>query len=697
MNSAALIKLLGHYWDHESLAFWEKTEEDRIIEDESGLSIRLTGRSVSFTGIPGEGIHLPMIDQEKCTFFLSRTKWDALVRYVQDSGYRNEDAAKVYLLNRIMEACYVKPRRSNNSVMIVLFAMLVIMLMLALIAWEPVRPALVVLAALLLGGAVLLLGFGGRGKESKAISIFTDCVSSEVDKALMEALAALEKPDISSAKGWIATGMLAACAACAYIAMQPEYFLMFPSQRVDYFFSEYIHGYIDEAEDALMWMTSGKAKNVLMEKIDEGDDYNRIHAAQLAVRLHENGRFSREEAREIALRSFNSIALAPKSTKLIYRLDELEEIMTVCTPEDMCGFVQKLSGEESINNNVLRILGAGTMNAPIEDRMDCYDALVKNGHDGAIYLNSALEKVETAQAAKDLLLQMPEQYLTAMAEAWSKNFTTLDGTLEYLHMLASIGVRLGEDFTKPVEFTTEFAGEFALDMGKFRISAETENRLPEGEYTILPVLRTEDRESIGGYFMEDGTSYDDLTRMPSYNVHDEDDKKYQSLELLPQVLSMLPAERIPCSVEEADLILLFDQQYNLESSVELEAYDFMSSRGVRHKPIFQAVQRLSVYDAKTGARLLMINERLEMPPEMSDSVKNKVYREKLKESIANSTGVYFFVDEDDMLDDKVYSSISRYLIVNFSKLWVDQQLALVCGTLQSSGGDLSAFLPSGNE
>lgn len=694
MNHVALIKLLGHYWDHKSLAFWQKTEEDRIVEDETGLSIRLTGRSVSFTGIPGEGIHIPMIDREKCTFFLSRTKWDALVRYVQKSSSHDEDSAKVYLLNRIMEACSEKPRRFNNVSLIVSSALLVTVLLSAQMFWDPVRPALVVLACLLLGGAVLLLGFGGRGKDSKAISMFTDCVSSEVDKVLEEAIAALEAPRLSRTMVWIAAGMLAACAACSYIAMQPEYALMLPSQRVDYFFSEYIHGYTDEAEDALMWMTSGKAKNVLMEKIDEGDDYNRIHAAQLAARLHEKGRFSRDDARAIALRSLDSIALDPRSTKLIHRLDELEEIVTVCTPEDMCSFVQKLSGEDSINNNVLKILGAGTMNASIEDRMACYDALVKHGHDGALYLNSALEKVETMQDAEALLLQMPEEYRPAMAEAWSMNFTTLDGALEYLHMLASIGVRLGEDFTKPVELTTEFAGEFVRDMSKFRIAAETENRLPEENYTILPIQRTEDRESIDGYFMEDGTSYADLLWMPGYSVHDEDDRGYQTIRLLPQVLSMLPAERIPCSVEEADLILLFDQQYQLHGSIELEAYDFFSRKGIRHKPIYQAVQRLSVYDAKTGARLLMINERLEMPPEMSDSAKNKVYREKMKESIANSPGSYFY---NDMLDDKVYSDISHYLIVKFSKLWVDQQLVLVCETLQANGGDLSAFLPVGSE
>lgn len=689
MHDQALTKLLGHYWEHEGLAFWEKTEEDRITEDETGLSIRLTGRSVSFTGIPGEGIHIPMLDREKCTFFLPRPKWEALIRHVQKSSFHDEDSAKVYLLNRILEAVYVKSRRSSNMASVVCFALLLTVLMLALIAWDPVRPALVVLAALLLGGAVLLLGFSARRRDDRAISIFSNCVSSETDRALEAALAALEKPGVSRARGWAAGGMLICCAACAWVAMQPEYFLMLPSQRVDYFFSEYIYGFMEEAEDALMWMTPGKAKTVLTEKIDEGDDYNRIHAAQLAVRLHENGRFSQEEAREIALCSLNRIALAPKSTKLIHRLDELEEIMTVCTPEDMCSFVQKFSGEDSINNNVLKILGAGTMNASIEDRMACYDALVKNGHDGSLYLNSALEKFETVQDAKSLLLQMPEEYQTAVAEAWSKNFTTLDGTLEYLHMLASIGVRLGENFTKPVELTTEFAGEFVWDMCKFRISAEMENRLPEGNYTILPVLRTEDRENTDGYFMEDGTSYADLTRMPGYSVRNEDYVGFQRLELLPQVLAALPAERIPCSVEEADLILLFDQQYQLHSSIELEAYDFVSRKGVRHKPIFQAVQRLSVYDAKTGARLLMISERLEVPPEMPDSVKNKVYQEKLKEGIANSTGSYFY---NDVLDDKVYSGISHYLIVNFSKLWVNQQLSLVCETLRENGGDLSGLL-----
>lgn len=338
------------------------------------------------------------------------------------------------------------------------------------------------------------------------------------------------------------------------------------------------------------------------------------------------GGFSQEQAQPLAEQALTK--LTPASLNGIGKPDKLLEILQACSPEFRLNYPAQFSTAETLGVSLLQSVGRAMRDLPLSARVEQAQTLQDAGHDGLAYLQGALEKPGTVGQAIQMLQQAESSLRLYMAGALARNFDKPDDMLLYLRQIGEMDIQLAD--LGMAEFAIE------LDLSQFHFEARPSGVLPEEPYTILPLRRYEAKEQTYGRKMEEDISmsipdfigYDGTdavliqitsqtgsvqtltgkTNVPDFNTHDETDLSYQTVCIMTQLLSVLPAERIPQSVEDADLILLFDQQYILSGHYELKYTNVIGQDGTKAFPYYASEQHVSVYDARTGRCLLVIDE-----------------------------------------------------------------------------------------
>ena len=243
---------------------------------------------------------------------------------------------------------------------------------------------------------------------------------------------------------------------------------------------------------------------------------------------------------------------------------------------------------------MLTAVGEGVKGLDMAALAKGYQRLKSKGMDGGAFLGGALGVAGTLDEVERLLRETPREYRAALADAYSQNMKTSDDTLAYLRMLLTLDLTGSEMAAIPLKFD--------WDTTNLLIDAQPTGKLPEGNYTILPLRRVEDLEVCSHKSTLLMVKSEEEVRA-LFPVHSEKDAGKQTVTLELEVFAGLPAGRVPAKAEEADLILLFDQQYQL-GGYEVRETMIQSTGADEIFPKFDCVQRVSIYDARTGQCLM---------------------------------------------------------------------------------------------
>lgn len=640
MLHSGITELMSYLWNYETLSYEGKHKGMEITGKDGGLQVRM-------------GIDEDPDSTAKSMYQLNLSSniWQGLLRYLQTKkGYGNKQAQN-FLIGCIRASLPRRKRRSFGCFIGILSLMMVLVLTAALISLSNDGVATLDVAAMTLLAALWLVVIFSKGQRcAQAASRLRNADTSEVPVILDKALPYASRSVFASVNRVLGLTLLAGCVGCFTLGLLPEESLMLPTQRMENYYSAGdLLLEMEDAEKALSRMPSKKVMALLQEKIDslpEGE-LDAFLSGTLAARLKQRGKFTQAEAEALVDRTLTRHPVSGIEPQYESQTRYLTELVAAASEELRHSYPFRISELPALDSRTLTAVGKGMAGMELDVLVEGYYELMEKGQDGISFLHGAIGAVSSIAEAEELLTAAEEEHRTALCGAYAAGFTDPDDVLAYLRMAAGLGIPLAQCAPKGISIQ--------MDLGRFPVSGEPINHLPDEPYTILPLLRMED-SGVCGY--------------------DETNAEYQDVCLWAEALAVLPADRIPQTTAEADLILLMDHQYVSDGSYSLRYRNWLGEHEDKFLAKFSSVQRLSVYDAITGECLLVVDELSQQP-------------EELPRSLANET---FY--EDILNPGHAFDEVEPYRYGAPDMNWEKELRREFCKTLQSSSGDLSLFLPT---
>ena len=577
---------------------------------------------------------------------LSPELWQGLQQYLQTKKGYGDRQAQNFLIGCIRDSLPRLNRRRFGGFISIIFLLLVLVMTGALLSLRSAGVTALSIAAMTLLALLWLVVTFSQGQRCRqAVIRLRSADAAEVPAILDKALPYASCSVFASVNKVLGLTLLAGCIGCFTLGMLPDESLMLPTQRVeDYYSSGSLLLEMEDAEKSLSWLSSKKAETLLRGKIDslpEGD-LDAFLSGVLAARLEKRGKFTQEQAEALVDRTLTRHPVSSIQPQYESQARYLTEIVAAASEEFRCSYPARISELPTLDSRTLTAVGKGLAGMELGVLVEGYNALMEKGQDGVSFLHGAVGAVSSIAEAEELLTAAAEEHRAALSGAYAASFTKPDEALDYLRMAAGLGIPLAQCAPDGIRIQ--------LDLSRCLVSGEPSAQLPEGPYTILPLLRTED-----GY------------------QYDESDEKHQDVRLWTEALAVLPADRIPQTAGEADFILLMDHQSVSDGYYSLNYRNWMGERENRFLAKCSSVQRLSVYDAITGECLLVVDELFRQPEELPRSLANKTFYE----DILNLGHVFDEVEP------------YRYGVPDMN--WEKELRREFCEALQSSGGDLAAL------
>lgn len=616
-----LIELFSHSWTSETLR--KSEEERRIITEDGGLTMEIIRRERERTA-SGRGWYTVT---RRYVLRFTTEAWAALKRCICQEKQCSEERARELLL--YMESSLTKHRdRVGRAPLAACGAalagvLLVILLSRVLTAMLHARdivaravnesagiPASACLAGLMLFALLMVLRFSRGLRNSRQCKQLWALEGSALDERLQELAPKLDCTRLSAVNRLLAAALAVNCVGFTVLTLLPADAKMAPAERLAYYFEDGITSRkLDEAASAAMRMPPEAVVDFLQAQIED-DQYfpgaDSFYAGLLAVRLHQQGKLTQEQAAPLAEGALNLVKLKDISSTL---REYLPELISGCSPEYQRAYLLELSGKGFIGESTLTAVGQGVKELDMATLAEGYARLKKTDMNAGALLGGAVGTVASIDEAERLLREAPEEYRAALADAYAQGLEGTDDTLAYLRMLLTLGLTDEQLSAIPLKF--------AWDTGNLLIDVQPAGKLPDGEYTILPLVRVEELEAVEhrDTILMVRTEEEVLSLFPT---HSEKHANKQSVTLAMEVYASLPPERVPVSAAEADVILLFDQQYQIGG---YQASQTLSNRLSADYifPKFDCVQRVSLYDAHTGECLMELGSQRTSPKELTEA------------------------------------------------------------------------------
>lgn len=616
-----LIELFSHSWTSETLK--QAEEERRIVTEDGGLTMEIIRREREQTA-SGRGWYTLT---RRYTLRFTAEAWAALKRCVCQEKKCGEERARELLL-LYMESSLPRHRdRTNRAPLAACGAalaglMLVILLSHVLTAMLHARdivakavnesagiPASAYLAGLMLFALLMALRFTRGMRNGRLCRELWALEGPALDERLRELVPQLDCTRLSAVNRPLAAVLAVGCVGFTVLTLLPADAKMPPAEQLAYYFEDITSGKLDKAASSAMRMQPEAVVDFLQGQIED-DQYfpgdESFYAGILAVRLHQQGHLTQEQAAPLAEGALKLVKLKDITNT---RQEYLPELISGCSPEYQRAYLLGLNGKGFIGESTLTAIGQGVKGLDMATLAEGYARLQKTDMNAGALLGGAVGTAGSIEEAERLLRETPEEYRAAMADAYAQGLETTDNTLAYLRMLLTLGLTDEQLSAIPLEF--------AWDAGNLLIDAQPSGKLPDGEYTILPLVRVEELEAVE-HQQTILLIREEEEVLSLFPTHDEDDADKQSVTLALGVYAALPPERVPVSAAEADVILLFDQQYQIGG---FQASETLSNRlGEDYVfPKFDCVQRVSLYDARTGKCLMELGSKRTSPKALTEA------------------------------------------------------------------------------
>ena len=606
-----LIELFSHKWTSVTIKNGWKQETGTVVTEDGG-SLKIETTKHTREQSPGtETWHTVTY---RYTLEFTAKQWAALRRYVCQASGCSEDSARHLLLQCMQDSLERHRDRDLHAPLAatgaalagVLLVMALYRILTAMLQARDfsarlfnesvaVLPVSAYIAGLLLFALLIVLRFSRGFRHARLCAQLWGMDGAALEERLKTVVPSLDCTRRSAVNRLLALALAAGCVGMVVLTLMPEDMKMAADQRLAYYFEQDISpSRLDKAEAAAMQMAPESVVMCLQEQI-EADQYfpgnESFCAGLLAVRLQKNGCLTQEQSAPLAESALKLVKLSDLTN---LRLEYLPELISGCTRVYQETYVLGLSGKGFFGPAVLTAVGEGVKGLDMAALAKGYQRLKSKGMDGGAFLGGALGVAGTLDEVERLLRETPREYRAALADAYSQNMKTSDDTLAYLRMLLTLDLTGSEMAAIPLKFD--------WDTTNLLIDAQPTGKLPEGNYTILPLRRVEDLEVCSHKSTLLMVKSEEEVRA-LFPVHSEKDAGKQTVTLELEVFAGLPAGRVPAKAEEADLILLFDQQYQL-GGYEVRETMIQSTGADEIFPKFDCVQRVSIYDARTGQCLM---------------------------------------------------------------------------------------------
>lgn len=562
-------------------------------------------------------------------------QWAALKRYVCREEPCDEARARELLLlfmesalTRHMDRMHRAPLVASGAALagvllvILLYSILNAMLqakdIVARVLNESVEtlPATVWLAGVMLFALLMVLYLSRGVRNGRLCAELRKLEGTALDDWLTEVVPTLDCTRLSVVNRPLAAALALGCIGFTVVTLLPADMKLPPDRRLAYYFEEDVSpSQLDGALSAALWLPPETVADFLRQQIDD-DQYfpgnESFCAGLLAVRLQREGHLTPEQAVPLAETALGLVKLSDLGS---IRRDHLPELISGCSPEYQRAYLLGLSGKGFIGESTLRAIGQGVRGQDMAMLAEAYARLRKTDMNAGAFLVGAVGEAGSIDEAGRLLRETPEAYRAAMADAYAQELKGTDDTLAYLRMLLTLGMTDEQLLAIPLAF--------AWDTSDLLIDAQPSGKLPEGQYTILPLVRVEALEEVGHQqtILLVRSEEEVLSLFPT---HDEKDANEQNVTLALEIWAALPPERVPASAADADVILLFDQQYQIGG---YDASRTLTERlGADHVfPRFDCVQRVSLYDARTGRCLMELGSQRTSPGPLTESQMSDIW------------------------------------------------------------------------
>lgn len=346
----------------------------------------------------------------------------------------------------------------------------------------------------------------------------------------------------------------------------------------------------DEAEIARFLQTRNaeRSKNSLLQYLDEqglSSSYPSDIGNAICL-LGDTGFYTSAQQQELLDRL---MTVAMPSDRYM-NADDYSLFLTRCSADFRNAYpiLYSENAKEEMSAPQLTVLKTIYADYTVSELFPYWKALYASGFTNSA--NTLLYETAPAVSLDDLRVladKMDDADRKLLFQAYSSFFTSIHDVFEYLAIAASYGMDASQIAPEGIPVD--------LDLSHCIANGEAVNAWPDLNGRILPLIRIEDEEAFGS---------------SSAPAHTEADSEYFTILLDTQAYDALPESLRPQSLDQAELYLIYDEQYEEQGSIQIKrAY------GLESYPTYALVQRINLHHAVSGELIYQLYEKRNDPRE----------------------------------------------------------------------------------